>query len=191
MSLATAFVGGLCVALSMPPWGFWPLAFIGIAMLEVSYGDAPSRRAAAARGALFGGAWMYLGMAWMVQLTVPGYLVAGLAFAGYHALAGAFAPGGRWAIVGRPVAHSLVEALRFSFPFGGVPLASLGISQVAGPLAGVARVGGVVLITWMVFQLGFLLGAALRWLLARRRAEPDRGADATTSGSPPLVAHFQ
>jgi apolipoprotein N-acyltransferase len=188
-SLAAAFVGGLCVALSMPPWGFWPLAFVGIAMLEVSYGDAPSRRAAAARGALFGGAWMYLGMAWMVQLTVPGYLVAGLAFAGYHALAGAFAPGGRWSIVGRPIAHSLVEALRFSFPFGGVPLASLGISQVSGPLAGVARVGGVVLITWVVFQLGFLLGAGIRRLLAQRRADADRRADVTASvGSPRLAA---
>ena len=60
---------------------------------------------------------------------------------------------------GRPAAFSLVEALRFSFPFGGVPLASLGISQVSGPLAGIARVGGVILITWVVFQSGFALGA--------------------------------
>jgi len=188
MSLAMAFVGGLCVALSMPPWGFWPLAFVGIALLDLSYDGVSSRWSAAARGALFGGAWLYLGMAWMVQLTVPGYLVAGLAFAGYHALAGAFAPGGRWAIVGRPLAHSLVEALRFSFPFGGVPLASLGISQVAGPFAGVARVGGVVLITWLVFQLGFLLGAAIRWSSARRRNEARRGATAATPAGAPRPA---
>ena len=66
------------------------------------------------------------------------------------ALAALAAPTGRWRVIGRPAAHTLVEALRFSFPFGGVPLASLGISQVAGPLAGVARVGGVILITWVV-----------------------------------------
>ncbi len=167
LPLVLAAGGGLLVALSMPPWGFWPLAFVGIALLEVSYGDAPTRRAAAARGALFGAAWTYVGMAWMVQLTVPGYLVAGLAFAGFHAVAGAVAPTGRWSIVGRPAAHSLVETLRFSFPFGGVPLASLGISQVAGPFAGIVRVGGVILITWVVFQLGFLLGAAARAVIDR------------------------
>ena len=60
-------------------------------------------------------------------------------------------------MIGRPAAHTLAEALRFSFPFGGVPLASLGISQVGGPFLGVARIGGVILITWLVFQLGFAL----------------------------------
>ena len=44
---------------------------------------------------------------------------------------------------GDPLAHTLVEALRFSFPFGGVPLASLGIAQAAGPVGRIARVGGV------------------------------------------------
>ncbi len=161
LPLALALVGGLGVAFSMPPWGWWPLAVIGIALFAISSDEAPTRSAAALRGALFGAAWTYVGMAWMVQLTVPGYLVACLAFSGYHALAAAVAPRGRWSLVGRPAAHALVEALRFSFPFGGVPLASLGISQVAGPLAGVARVGGVILITWLVFQIGFLVGAGV------------------------------
>lgn len=102
---------------------------------------------------------MYLGMGWMVQLTLPGYLVAAAIFAGLHALAASIAPTGRWAVIGRPAAHSLVEALRFSFPFGGVPLASLGISQVAGPLAEVARVGGVIALTWVVFQIGFAISS--------------------------------
>ena len=71
-------------------------------------------------------------------------------------------------MIGRPAAHSLVEALRFSFPFGGVPLASLGIAQAAGPLAGIARVGGVILITWVVFQVGFAVGALISDDGARR-----------------------
>ena len=49
--------------------------------------------------------------------------------------------------------------MRFSFPFGGVPLASMGISQVGGPFAGIARVGGVILLTWVVMQVGFAIGA--------------------------------
>jgi len=118
---------------------------------------------------------MYLGMGWMVQLTLPGYVAAGLIFASFHGIAAMAAPTGPWRVIARPAAHTLVEALRFSFPFGGVPLATLGISQVAGPLSGIARVGGVILITWVVFQIGFALAdrhAAL-WNLPAAFAERD------------------
>ena len=118
----------------------------------------------------FGLGWLAMGMAWMWQLTIPGYIAASLIFAVLHGLAALAAPTGRWRVIGRPAAHTLVEALRFSFPFGGVPLASLGITQVAGPLGGIARVGGVILITWVVFQLGFAIAA-----LGRRR--PRRRSD--------------
>ncbi len=77
-----------------------------------------------------------------------------LLFAGFHAAAAAVAPTGPWRTIGRPAAHTLVEAIRLGFPFGGVPLATLGISQAGGPLLGIARVGGVILITWVVFQVG-------------------------------------
>jgi apolipoprotein N-acyltransferase len=103
---------------------------------------------------------MYPAMAWMWFLTAPGYLIAGALFAGYHAVAAAFAPHGAWGPIGRPASHALAEAIRFSVPFGGVPLASLGISQAGGPLLGLARVGGVMLLTWVVFQLGVVLAGA-------------------------------
>jgi apolipoprotein N-acyltransferase len=72
------------------------------------------------------------------------------------------------AIVG-PLAHTLAEALRFSFPFGGVPLATLAISQAASPLATIVRVGGPLLLTYVVLQIGFLL-ANLRETAASKRA---------------------
>jgi apolipoprotein N-acyltransferase len=154
---ALALGAGALVALAMPPWGFWPLAIIGVMLFEVALGDDPSRRRRFLLGYLFGAGWMYLGMGWMIQLTLPGYLVAGSIYAVYHGAAALIAPSGRWRVVGRPAAHALAEGLRFSFPFGGVPLASLGIAQVAGPFGGVARIGGVILIGWLVFQLGFAL----------------------------------
>ncbi len=154
---ALALGAGALVAFSMPPWGFWPLAIVGVMLFEVCLGPAPARRQRAALGFWFGAGWLFMGMGWMIQLTVPGYIVAGLAYSGYHALAAAVAPTGRWRVIGRPAAHTLVEAIRFSFPFGGVPLATMGISQVAGPLAGPARIGGAILITWIVFQIGFAL----------------------------------
>jgi apolipoprotein N-acyltransferase len=72
------------------------------------------------------------------------------------------------AIVG-PLAHTLAEALRFSFPFGGVPLATLAISQAASPIAPIVRVGGPLLLTYVVLQIGFLL-ANLRETAASKRA---------------------
>jgi apolipoprotein N-acyltransferase len=154
---ALALGAGTLVALSMPPWGFWPLAIIGVVLFEVVLGAAPTRRQRLRLGLLFGAGWMYLGMGWMVQLTLPGYIVAGFVFSLFHATAAVVAPIGAWRVIGRPAAHALVEAVRFSFPFGGIPLATMGMSQVGGPLVGVVRVGGVILLTWVVFQLGFAL----------------------------------
>ncbi len=154
---ALALGAGALVALAMPPWGFWPLAVVGVMLFEVALGAEPARRQRFLLGYLFGAGWMYLGMGWMIQLTLPGYVIAGSIYALYHAVAALIAPSGPWRVIGRPAAHTLAEALRFSFPFGGVPLASLGISQVGGPFLGVARIGGVILITWLVFQLGFAL----------------------------------
>ena len=131
-------------------------------MFEIAVGDAPSRRQRAGLAFVFAFAWMAMGMAWMWQLTAPGYVVASAVFASFHAAAAAATPVGRWSTIGRPCAHTLAEALRFSWPFGGVPLASLGIAQAAGPFAGVVRVGGVVLLTWVVFQVGCSLGVLAR-----------------------------
>lgn len=158
---ALALVAGLVVALALPPWGFWPLAFVGVAMFEVALGAAPTRKQAARRAFLFALAWTALGMCWMWFLTPPGYVFSFCLFGAFHAAAGAIAPTGRWRVIGRPAAHTVVEAIRLGFPFGGVPLATLGISQAGGPLLGVARVGGVVLLTWLVFQVGFAIGAAV------------------------------
>jgi len=158
---ALALGGGFLVALAMPPWGFWPLAFVGVALFEISLGTSPNASTRWWHGFLFGFAWLGMGTGWMWQLTIPGYIASCIIFASLHGVAALVSPPGRWRVIGRPAAHALVEAVRFSFPFGGVPLASLGISQVGGPLAGVVRVGGVILLTWLVLQVGFALGAII------------------------------
>src|SRR5437762_4896796 len=55
---------GLLVALSLPPWGWWPLAPIGIAVFDRLVADRP-RRSRFTRGWLFGIGWLPLGMGWM------------------------------------------------------------------------------------------------------------------------------
>jgi apolipoprotein N-acyltransferase len=169
---AAALAGGVLVALSMPPWGWWPLAFVGVVVFELVLGDDPSPRDRALLGLAFGAGWFYPAMAWMWFLTVPGYLLTALLFAGLHAAAAALAPSGPWRTLGRPAAHTLVEVVRLAFPFGGVPVATLAIGQAGGPLLGLARIGGVVVITWVVFQVGCSLAGpapAVPRFAARRR----------------------
>ena len=159
---ALALGAGALVASSMPPWGWWPAAFAGIAVFSLAVDGASSRRGAFGLGWLFGVGWMAPAMAWMWFLTAPGYVLVVAFFAALHGVAAAWSPRGRATPIGRAAAHTLAEVLRLVMPFGGVPLATLAIGQAAGPLASLARVGGVVLLTWVTFQLGFALGALLR-----------------------------
>ena len=122
---AAAVGAGALVAASLPPWGWWPLAFVGIAILDRLIADRPAR-SRFVRTWLFGVAWLAPGMGWMWFLTAPGYIVAVAAYSGYLGLAAAIAPGGRWRRLALPAALTIAEAIRFVFPFGGVPLASLG-----------------------------------------------------------------
>jgi len=51
------------------------------------------------------------------------------------------------------ICHSLAEVVRLSFPFGGVPLATLAIGQVSGPLAALSPLMGVIGITTATLYL--------------------------------------
>ncbi len=157
LELAGCVLAGLLVAIALPPWGWWPAAIAGIALFERLLAEQPARRRFA-RGWLFGVAWLAPGMAWMWFLTAPGYVAATAIFGAYLGTAAALAPRGRGWAVGLPAALTLAEAIRFCFPFGGVPLATLAISQSAGPLIGLGRLGGPLLITWVTFQLGVSAG---------------------------------
>jgi len=142
-------LAGLFVAASMPPWGWWPLGFVGLAL----YGSVAERRKekSFSIGFLFAAAWFLPSMAWMWFLTAPGYIVAVLIFCIMHGTASYIAAqlstndhSHRSALI---VCHSLAEVMRLSFPFGGVPLATLAIGQVSGPLAALAPLMGVIGIT--------------------------------------------
>ncbi|MGD9705340.1 MAG: apolipoprotein N-acyltransferase [Acidimicrobiia bacterium] len=160
---AASLGAGALVGASLPPWGWWPLAFPGIAVLDRLVADQqPGVRFR--RAALFSAGWLAPGMGWMWFLTAPGYVAAVAMYAALHGAALAIAPAGRWRWLALPAALTMAEAIRFTFPFGGVPLASLAVSQAVGPLAELARVGGALLITWATL----LVGVALSLLWTRR-----------------------
>lgn len=133
---------GLLVAASMPPWGWWPLGLAGLA----AYASlARERRETApfATGFWFAIGWFVPATAWMWFLTAPGWIVVLSLFASLHGAAGWLAArtagsSGRRHGAALAMFHALVEVVRFSWPFGGVPLASIAIGQSGGPLAGLA-----------------------------------------------------
>lgn len=149
------------MAASLPPWGWWPLAFVGIWLFARLIRRVPAR-SRFWRGALFSAGWLAPGMGWMWYLTAPGYVVAVMIFATLHGAAAAVAPTGKLQVWALPAAFAVAEGIRFCFPFGGVPLASLAISQVAGPLRGIAAVGGAVLLSWFTLQLPTLFALPAR-----------------------------
>ncbi|MGQ0615928.1 MAG: apolipoprotein N-acyltransferase [Acidimicrobiia bacterium] len=160
-----AVAGGGLLALALPPFGFWPLAIGGMAILDRLLADAPpwSRFR---RGFLLAAAVLVPTLAWMAVFTPPGYVLAVLLFAAMYGTGAALVPAsapGRWLAL--PALWALVEAVRGRWPFGGVPVSTLAIGQAGGPLAPVVRVGGTVGLALVVGAAGIALGAATarRW----------------------------
>jgi apolipoprotein N-acyltransferase len=155
---------GALMAAALPPWGWWPLAFAGIVCLDRLIADRP-RWARFRRGAAVGLGLYVPSLAWMIDMTAPGYAIAAVAYAALFGLAITIVPAtapGRW--VALPGAIALTELLRWSWPFGGVPLSSLAVGQVASPLAPVLRLGGALLLVEVAVVVGVGLAA-----LGRRR----------------------
>jgi apolipoprotein N-acyltransferase len=158
-----AVIAGLCLAASVPPWGWWPLAFLGIAMWDRLLRNAKPR-ARIVRSIAFAAAWFTPSMLWMVDLTAPGYLIAIVVFSLYVGVAGLAVPGRssspwvRWLAL--PAAFTLAEAARCTFPFGGVPLATTAMGQASAPLGQIARVLCAVGVTFAVAVIGVALSAA-------------------------------
>ena len=162
-ALLRAVIAGLCLAASVPPWGWWPLAFLGIAMWDRLLRNAKPR-ARIVRSIVLAAAWFTPSMLWMVDLTAPGYLIAIVVFSLYVGIAGLAVPGRspsawvRWLAL--PAAFTLAEAARCTFPFGGVPLATTAMGQASAPLGQIARVLCAVGVTFAVAVIGVALSAA-------------------------------
>ncbi|MBT8241689.1 MAG: apolipoprotein N-acyltransferase [Acidimicrobiia bacterium] len=152
-----AILAGIGLAGSLPPWGWWPLAFLGIAGWDHLTAEVgPSTRFV--RSSLIAATWLTIAMFWMIDLTVLGFILAVLAYSAYFGVAGALTPTDRpQRFVVFPIAIVVAELVRWRFPFGGVPLANIALSQVETPLAQTARIGGPYLIIGLVVLVGLSL----------------------------------
>ena len=156
----------------LPPFGWWPLALLGAAVVVgvVEGLDLPRRMAV---GAAVGLGFLGPGLWWMTEFHVAGYALAVAVEATLFGLGVAVAPSGRGRGLGLPAALVGAEALRGAWPFGGVPVATLAQTQIGGPLASASRLGGGLLVAGLVGVAGVALAAA-----GRRRAWPAAAAAA-------------
>jgi apolipoprotein N-acyltransferase len=160
-ALASLVAGG-AIALSLPPWGWWPLAFGGSALLyRLLRGLGPGNRLLA--GWLAGLGCYIPGLWWARSFNWYGAAVLMTVEALSMGIAAMLVPPRRGRLVAYPAAFTLLEALRMTWPFGGLPIGGAFLGQAGGPLLGTARIGGPLLLTALVW----LGGAALAELASR------------------------
>jgi len=166
-SIVLAAAGGLATSAAFPDRGWWPLAFVGVALLVWATRGLSAGRsvlvwfvwglsfflvhvswATAAAGSLAGPS---LSVLQACLLAVSGWVWA---WAGRAPLLAAGAGG-------RAVLFAAVwvtgEQLRSVWPFGGFPWGRLAFSQTDSSLLGLARLGGAPLISFTVALGGYAL----------------------------------
>ena len=163
--IGRALVAGLLLAASLPPWGWWPLAFVGLALLDRLIDDQPMWTRFR-RGWWVAAGLLFPSLTWLFSFTAPGYVLASAYYAALFGLACMVSPPtapGRW--IALPGAWVLAEADRGRWPFGGVPVSRLSMGLLDTPFVNVARVGGPLLLDLVAVLVGVAVASALvkRW----------------------------
>jgi apolipoprotein N-acyltransferase len=156
--LLAGSTAGVLVALSIPPFGWWPLAWLGLALLAAVLPGC-GWRVRLAVGAGFGVADYVIGLMWVQEFSGPGYAAVVVLGAIYAVLAVLLVPSRRrrWIALGLPCLFVLADWARDRFPVGGLPLGGLALGQVAGPLAPVLRLGGSLALVGETVLVGVVL----------------------------------
>ncbi|HZQ87883.1 MAG TPA: apolipoprotein N-acyltransferase [Acidimicrobiales bacterium] len=154
---------GVLLALSLPPWGWWPLAPIGYAVLYRRLDGVAIRGRLLATFAAGIGVFG-IGLFWMSEFSIPGAVLAVLLHAAFLAAGGALTPPVRYRVPAFVGAMTLTEAFRMRWPFGGVPLGGVPLGQIGGPAGPAARLGGGL----VLLAIAVLVGAGGVELVRRR-----------------------
>ncbi|WP_421355065.1 apolipoprotein N-acyltransferase [Microbacterium phosphatis] len=155
-ALLAALLGGVILDLAYPSVGWWPAAFIAIALALVSL-IGRSARGALGIGLVFGAAFFPLHLVWVAEFLgpLPWVALSGLQAALFAAgsvpitlayrWAHRFPRRSRWALTALLVggAWTLREIAMGSWPYTGFPWARIGLSQASGPLADLASWMGI------------------------------------------------
>jgi apolipoprotein N-acyltransferase len=162
---------GVLLALSLPPWGWWPLGLVGAALF---YWRLAGLRARARlwSGWLTGLGCYAPGLMWARAFNWYGAVVLIVLEALFFAVAALLTPPRRGRAPAFVGASTLAEAVRMTWPFGGLPLGGVFLGQADGPFLQLARLGGPLLLTAGVWAGGVGLASVIEGL--RRPGRPSR-----------------
>ncbi len=163
-----AAVAGLVTCGAFPPWGWWPLAFVGVAALALV---VRGRRCKAAYGLGIAYALGFLLplLVWSKVAGVDAWVILTISQSLLLAIIGplsVLAQRRRFAPLWIAGAWMVEEAIRDRVPFGGFPWGRLAFSQSDSPLTALAAWGGAPLLSFAVALGGGLLVVAVRGLRA-------------------------
>lgn len=159
LALAT---GGMW-ALAAPPRGWWVLLPLGVAAWTIAL-HGRGMRARLMLGALSGAVFYGASLYWLTGFATAGYLAIAVVETAMLAAAAALVPaattgrwsGGWWTV---PAVLVLLDAAQTVFPFDGFPLPALVLSQLGGPFALAAPLGGSLVVTAVSATAGVALAA--------------------------------
>ena len=155
------FVLGALISLSLPPYGLWALAPICLGIYLKFSRHESFRRQLINTFTLWMG-YFTVALAWMTDLTVPGWVVATPVQALIMAVPMALVPCvGRGRSGAIPSALIIGEAIRWVVPFGGVPMSSLAMGPIDTYLVDVVRVGGPLLLIGAIGLVVIMVEGAL------------------------------
>jgi len=154
-------LAGFFIAFSLPPWGWWPLTFVGFALWDYLLNDLTARQRFLTGWAV-GFVWLAIGELWMFDLTAAGYILVFIVFGAGYGLVSSLSPGDGWRLTLLPAGIVLFEWFRWSYPFGGVPLATVPMTQVSSPLAAVLPFLGPTGLTAITAMTGVALSRAVQ-----------------------------
>lgn len=177
-TLLLAVVGGLLVDAGFPGLSWWPLTFVGIALLFLALGRDSSRWNALV-GLVHGLAFFLPHLTWVQGSVgmVPWVGLSVVEAASVAAVGAAWAWARRGAVIWSAARYQVpvfallwvaAEEARQVFPFGGFPWGRLAFSQADSPLGRFAWAGGAPLVSLLVVVVGVLVALAL---LALRRVD--------------------
>jgi apolipoprotein N-acyltransferase len=164
---APSVAAGVLLALSLPPWGWWPLGLVGAGLLYWRLAGLRLRTRLWS-GWLAGLGCYAIGLFWARSFNWYGAVVLILIEALFFAVAGAATPPHRGRALAFVGVSTLAECVRMAWPFGGLPLGGVFLGQARGPLVELARLGGPLLITAGVWSGGVVLATVTAALWARR-----------------------
>ncbi len=166
-----SLAAGVLLALSLPPFGAWPSVFVGAALLFWRLAGLGLWNRVLA-GWVAGIGCFGIGLFWAQNFNWYGAVVLVLVESLTTAIAAASTPPRRGRAAAFVGAATLMEAVRMSWPFGGLPVGGVFLGQTNGPLLTSARLGGPLLLTAVVWTGGVALGElgdhAARWRRDRR-----------------------